>query len=145
MGWHTINPVGSWVECSADDPAELDDALQLDGSWRWYVASETVLVRKDQVGTLLGTGTPVIDSLVPDNVPAGDQTPRTTVAVLGSSFRPDDVVNFDSDFDMPTTYVSATELRFDIGPHDYPEPYPVYVHGPYAARVSNVVHFTFTP
>jgi hypothetical protein len=42
---------GSWSD-AAGTPAQVTSTLALPGSWRWYPAATTVLVRADQVANL---------------------------------------------------------------------------------------------
>lgn len=81
-----------------------------------------------------------ITSLDPATAPAGTFD-SYIVTVNGTGFLSGDVVNFDSGWDMPTSYVSPTQITFTVGPHASAQPYPVYVHG--GTRQSNTVQFTF--
>jgi len=63
VAW-TIKPAGSWGVATSSSPGtELATALAKPGSWGYHPGSNTLLVRKDQWGSLLAT--PAVDSITP--------------------------------------------------------------------------------
>jgi hypothetical protein len=72
MTW-TLKPRGSWGEATSSAPGtDFPTALALSGSWHWYPNATTLLVRRDQWGTLAAT--PGVDSIVPNGGPIAGGT-----------------------------------------------------------------------
>jgi hypothetical protein len=64
MTW-TLKPKGSWGEATSSAPGtDFPAALALPGTWHWYPGATTLLVRKDQWGSLAAT--PGVDSITPN-------------------------------------------------------------------------------
>jgi hypothetical protein len=79
MSW-AIKSRGSWGEATSSNPAgDFPAALALPGSWLWYPAATTLLVRKDQWGQLAAI--PEVDSITPNNGPVAG---GTGVTIAGS-------------------------------------------------------------
>jgi hypothetical protein len=72
MTW-TIKPHGSWGEATSSAPGtDFPAALALPGSWHWFPAATTLLVRKDQWPSLAAT--PGVDSISPNGGPVAGGT-----------------------------------------------------------------------
>lgn len=72
MAW-TIKPRGSWGEATSSAPAtDFPAVLALPGTWHWYPGGSTLLVRKDQWGSLQAA--PGVDSITPTTGPAAGGT-----------------------------------------------------------------------
>ena len=85
MVW-TLKPHGSWGEATTSAPAtEMAAVLALPGSWPWFPAQNTVLVRKDQWLSL--PSVPEVESINPPNgdVAGGDQITITGNGFTGST------------------------------------------------------------
>lgn len=79
MGW-SIKPRGSWGEATSSAPAtDFPAVVALPGTWPWFPVATTLLVRKDQWGTLAAT--PEVDSIAPTTGPVGG---GTGVTIRGS-------------------------------------------------------------
>ena len=75
MTW-TLKPRGSWGEATSSAPGtDFAAALALPGTWHWYPGATTLLVRKDQWGSLAAT--PGVDSIAPNSGLAAGGTPVT--------------------------------------------------------------------
>lgn len=80
MGW-TIKPRGSWGEATSSAPGtDFPAALALPGTWHWFPAAATLLVRKDQWPALAAT--PGVDSISPNN---GTAAGGTGVTISGEA------------------------------------------------------------
>jgi IPT/TIG domain-containing protein len=85
MSW-TLKPAGSWGVATSSNPAtDFAPALALPGSWHWYPPANTLLVRKDQWGSLAAT--PGVDSASPVTGPIGGGTAVSLVGegLIGST------------------------------------------------------------
>lgn len=72
MAW-TLKPAGSWGQATSSAPGtDFAAVLALPGTWHWHPAANTLLVRRDQWGTLAAT--PGVDSIAPNTGPAAGAT-----------------------------------------------------------------------
>jgi hypothetical protein len=79
MAW-TLKPAGSWGVATTSAPGtDMAAVLALPGSWHWFPAANTLMVRKDQWGALLAG--PSVDSVSPPTGPVGG---GTGVTISGS-------------------------------------------------------------
>jgi IPT/TIG domain len=79
VSW-SIKPAGSWGVATTSAPgSELAAALAKPGSWLWHPAANTVMVRKDQWGSLVAV--PEVDNVTPAG---GTTAGGTGVTVNGS-------------------------------------------------------------
>jgi hypothetical protein len=79
MSW-SIKSLGSWGAATSSAPGtDFPAVLALPGTWRWFPGVNTLLVRKDQWGTLAAT--PAVDSIQPTGGPAAG---GTGVTIRGS-------------------------------------------------------------
>jgi len=73
VAW-SLKPAGSWGAATSSAPGtDFPAVLALPGTWRWFPAANTLLVRKDQWANLLAT--PAVDSVTPNTGPAAGGTP----------------------------------------------------------------------
>jgi hypothetical protein len=79
MSW-SIKPAGSWGVATTSSPgSELAAALARPGSWLWFPAANTLMVRKDQWASLVAL--PEVDNITPTS---GTTAGSTGVTINGS-------------------------------------------------------------
>jgi len=112
MTW-TIKPAGSWGVCTSSAPGtDFPAALALPGSWHYFPGANTLLVRKDQWGSL--NATPGVDYVSPSSGPQAGGAP---VSIGGEGLTGSTGVTFGGTAGTSFTVVSDSLVRVNTPAH----------------------------